>query len=466
MTNLNFDTYQSPFTWRYGSEKMRAIFSEVNKRKLWRKIWVALASAQQKAGLLTKEEYRDIEKKSEKIDIEKANEIEKEIYHDLMAEISVFATQAGKAGGKIHLGATSMDIEDNADALRIKEALEIIEDKLKILIKSFAIKIKTYQNTVCMGYTHLQPAEPTTLGYRLSVYAQDLLNDLHFLRYFKENMETKGFKGAVGTSASYVKLLQDKKIGAQKLSEQIMKDLNLKESLVSNQTYPRKTDLHLIYVLSSIAESLHKFCFDLRILQSPNFGEWSEPRSEKRVGSSAMPFKRNPDKAEKVCSLARYIKPLIDIAWDNAASSLLERTLDDSASRRIFIPESFLATDEILTVTNQLVEGLVVFEENIKRNVEKYGPFAGTESLMMEAVKNGASRGQIHETIRTIAMKAWAKINEGQKNPLVNLLKNDKIITKYVESSDIPHLIDPATHTGLAQKRCLLIIKKIENELN
>lgn len=462
---VNFNTYQSPFSWRYGSDQMRELFSEVNKRKTWRKVWVALASVQQKAGLLTPKEYEDIKKHAEKIDIDKAHEIEKEIYHDLMAEIRVFADQSGKAGGKIHLGATSMDIEDNADILIFAQALDLVSLKLKDLIKNFAAKIKKYKSTVCMGYTHLQPAEPTTLGYRFSIYAQDLLNDFRLLKYFQNNLKGKGVKGAVGTSASYEQLLKDKNIDAFQLSRQVMEKLGIDEVSVSNQTYPRKTDLHLIFVLASIAQSLHKFAFDLRIMQSPNFGEWSEPTSVKRVGSSAMPFKKNPDKAEKVCSLARYIGSLVNVAFENAAVSLLERTLDDSANRRLCIPEAFLATDEILNVTGQLVGNLVVFEENIKNNLDKFGPFAGTESLMMEAVKNGANRQQFHEKIREISMQAWAQINKLKANPLVSLLKSDKMITKFVESDKIASLINPTAHIGIAQKRCELFAKELEREL-
>src|SRR3990167_2854250 len=381
---VNFDTYQSPFSWRYGSEKMRSIFSEVNRRKTWRKIWVSLAKAQYKAGLVTKEELQDIEKNSKKIDIEKSLLIEKEIYHDVMAEIRNFSQSAKIGGGKIHLGATSTDIDDNAEIMRIKEALEIIEDKIKILLNNFANKINKYQNLVCMGYTHLQPAEPTTVGYRLAVYAQDLLNDFKLIRTIRRQIKGKGVKGAVGTSASYEKLLKQSKFDAIWLSSEVMENLNIDEVTVSGQTYPRKTDYILLSYLASIAQSLHKFCFDLRIMQSPNFGEWSESRDEKRVGSSAMPFKKNPDKAEKVCSLARFVASLAPVAWNNAANSLLERTLDDSASRRIIIPETFLAIDECLETTSKLVEGLVINEDNIKANLDKFGPFAATETLMME----------------------------------------------------------------------------------
>lgn len=463
--DIDFKNYQSPFSWRYASPQMRQLFSEQNRRLTWRKVWIALARAQYRAGLLTHQEFNDIQKHAKNIDIEKAQEIEKTIYHDLMAEVKTFAKTAKVGGGKIHLGATSTDITDNADVLLISQALQILEEKLVTLIKIFAKKIAKYKDTVCMGYTHLQPAEPTTLGYRFTVYTQDLLNDLRLLRFFKDNLQTKGIKGAVGTSASYTRLLQGKIMNALQLEDQVLQELNLQSALVTTQTYPRKTDLHLTFVLSSIAQSLHKFAFDLRLMQSPNFGEWSEPQESGRVGSSAMPFKRNPDKAEKICSLARYIANLSNLAFANAANSLLERTLDDSASRRIFIPEGFLATDEIVAETNNLVEGLIVESGNIKRNLEKYGLFAATEVLMMEAVKRGANRQDLHEVIRKISMTAWQKINLGQPNPLVNLLKKDKIVSKFIKANEIEKFLDPASHIGLAIARCSLFLNQLDKEI-
>lgn len=463
-SDLDFTTYQSPFSWRYGTDEMRKIFSEEKRRMLWRKIWVALAKAQNKAQLVTDRELNDLKKHQEDIDIKRSLEIEKEIYHDLMAEVRAFAEKAKIGGGKIHLGATSMDVVDNADTIRFTEALNLLEKELKDLLKSFAIKIKKYQGTVCMGYTHLQPAEPTTLGYRLSLYAQDLLNDLKLLRFVKNNLKAKGIKGAVGTSASYERLLADKKMDAFKLEAEVIADLGLSAATIASQTYSRKTDSHILFVLSSIAQSIHKFCLDLRLMQSPNFGEWSEPRDDKRVGSSAMPFKRNPDKSEKICSLARFIQSVVQVAWDNAANSFLERTLDDSANRRIFMPESFLAADEILTQTNKLVEGLVVYEENIKRNLEKFGKFAGCEVLMMETVRRGADRQKVHETIRKMSMQAWDEVNSGKPNPLVDLLKSDKIMTRFVKSEEVEKLTDPARHVGLAPRRCQLFLKELSVE--
>lgn len=465
MDKTSFDVYQSPFSWRYGTDKMRKIFSENNRRKTWRQIWVSLAKAQKEFGLITTAEYDDIQKNSNRIDIEKTLEIEKKIYHDVMSEIRVFADQAKKGGGKIHLGATSTDITDNADIFIFEKALKEVEKKLISLIIVFSSKIEDYQNLPCMAYTHLQPAEPTTLGYRLSIYTQDLLTDLSFLRFVHINLRAKGMKGAVGTSASYAALLNNNNLDAALMSKKVMKDLNLEESEITSQTYPRKTDFLIISVLSSISQSLYKFALDLRIMQSPLFGEWSEPRSSERVGSSAMPFKRNPDKAEKICSLARFVSSQTQVTWENAASSILERTLDDSANRRIVIPQSFLAVDEIIMESTKIIEGLLVFKEKVAKNLEIFGPFSGTEPLMMEAVKRGANRQDIHELIRSISMKAWDAVNKGENNPLVNYLKSDRIMSQFIKKNEIENFLNPASHLGLAQKHCQILLKELKNKV-
>lgn len=458
---LNYDTYLSPFSWRYGSEEMREIWSETNKRKLWRKIWVELAKAQHNAGLVTKKELKDIEKNKDNIDIKRAHEIEKEIYHDVMAEIKTYAEQAKKGGGKIHLGATSMDIVDNADLLLSKKSLELIKSKLIKLIKSFEKQIKKYKDVSCMGYTHLQPAEPTTIGYRLSLYAQDLLWDLQFIEKIESFIKGKGIKGAVGTSASYENLLKDTKINSFDLEKEIMKNLDLEAVDVSGQTYPRKIDLLIIESLINIAASLHKFNFDLRIMQSPNFGEWGEPRTKKRVGSSAMPFKKNPDKAEKICSLCRFASSLFQVAWSNPAMSLLERTLDDSAAKRVFMPEAFLTIDECLRETHLIIENLVIFENVVRTNLKKYGVFSSTENLLMELSKKGAGRQEMHEVIRENSMLAWENISNGKENNLIELLKKDKRIIKYINVSEIPKYFNPEKHTGIAKERTERFLKKI-----
>jgi adenylosuccinate lyase len=464
MRRFDYSTYLSPFTWRYGSEEMRKIWSEINKRKLWRKIWVELAREQNKIGLVSKKELQDIIKHQNDIDIERAQEIEKEIYHDVMAEIKTFSEQCKIGGGKIHFGATSTDIIDNADIIQIKQALDLIKNKLRILLDNFAIQIEKYQNTVCMGYTHLQPAEPTILGYRLSLYAQDLLWDFEFIEKIESFIKGKGIKGAVGTSASYQKVLRNANLSAFEMEKDIMKALKLDPVEISGQTYPRKIDWFIVVMITNIAQSLHKFNFDLRIMQSPNFGEWSEPRSARRVGSSAMPFKKNPDKAEKVCSLCRYISSLLNVSWSNPALSLLERTLDDSASRRIFLPESFLAIDECLDTTNALVKDLVVFEDIIEINLQKYGIFSSTEGLMMELVKKGANRQEMHEAIRENSMLAWSHVSKGKKNDLVDLLSNDKRVLKYTSKEEVAKFFNPRDHIGIARERTRKFLKKLNNK--
>lgn len=463
-SNFNYSTYLSPFTWRYGSLEMRTIWSEENKRKLWREIWVTLAKAQHKEGLVSKTELDDLIKYQNEVDVDAAHEIEKEVHHDLMAEAKVYATQAKVGGGKIHLGATSMDIEDNADFLRTKQSLEIVEKKLRELLNEFSKKIEEYQDTPCMGYTHLQPAEPTTLGYRFSLYAQDLLNDLLLIKTLKPLLKGKGMKGAIGTSASYVKLLTEEK--AEVLEEEIMKQLGIQAATVAGQTTPRKYDFFVSTILSSIAQSLHKFAFDVRIMQSPGFSEWQEPFGTKQIGSSAMPFKKNPWKSEQICSLARFVMHASEIAGDNAAHMLLERTLDDSANRRVYIPETFLAIDEMLTSCKNIIGNLVIHKNNIEKNLEKFGPFSATEGVMMETVKKGANRQEMHEVLRELSLKAWEEMEAGKENPLINMMGNDKRIVMYLSKTEIEKMSDPKQHLGLAPKRCRLLLRNLQNELS
>ncbi len=458
----NFKTYLSPFSWRYGSDAMRQIWSEENKYKVWREIWTALAKAQYKAGLLTKEELEDIEKQKENIDIEQILENEKETKHDVVAAIKEFSKKAKVGGGKIHLGATSMDIVDNADALRIKQSFEIIERKIKKLLLIFSEKIEKYADHVCIGYTHLQPAEPTTTGYRLSFYAQDLLTDYNFLQFVKIQVKAKGMKGAVGTSASYQAVLKEKKLDPTEMEKEVMEELGIDASLIASQVYTRKYDYLALAVLASISSSLGKFAGDLRILQSPSIGEWSEPFGKKQVGSSAMPFKRNPINAEKISSLARYISVLPQVVLENATLSYLERTLDDSANKRILIPEAFLAVDEILDVAIRLVEGLVINEKKVAYNLEQFAPFAGTETILIRCVEKEANRQAMHEILRDISMKAWADIQEGKPNPMIKLLVENKEIKKYLKEKEIKELLDVTHHVGNAPKRALELVKIIK----
>lgn len=455
----DFKNYTSVFSWRYGSESMRSIWSEENKYKIWRKVWVELARAQHSQGLVSSEELEDLENHQEDLDIERIWEIEKDTRHDVVAAIKEFAEKAKIGGGKIHLGATSMDISDNAETIRISQSLEIIEKELIKLIKSFGEKINKYADFVCMGYTHLQPAEPTTLGYRFAFYAQDLLMDLELLQFVKKNLKGKGMKGAVGTSASYVKLLNLE--GAEKMEKMVMEKLGIEDVDIANQTYPRKIDLFVSNLLASIVQSLYKFAFDLRIMQSPMFGEWMEPFGSSQVGSSAMPFKKNPIKSEQICSLARLVVNLSRTSWDNAAHMLLERTLDDSANRRVAIPEMFLSIDEMLTSCANIVDGLTINEKRITKNLNIYWPFSASEGILLEAVKKDADRQVMHEVLRVISMKAWDAMQEGEVNPMEDLLESNSEIGKYLNSTEILELLDAKNHTGNARIKSLTIAQKI-----
>ena len=456
----DYSKYTSPFSWRYGSEEMRKIFSEEYKYKLWRKIWVALARAQSKEGLVSKEELEDLVSHQEDLDIERIWEIEKDTRHDVVAAIKEFAEKAKVGGGKIHLGATSMDVNDNAETLRMTQALNLVEKELITLLKTFEEKIQKYADFVCMGYTHLQAAEPTTLGYRFSFYAQDLLMDFELLNFVKKNLKGKGMKGAVGTSASYIKLLGEKAEGMEK---QIMEELGIDTVEVANQTYPRKIDFFVSSLLASIAQSLYKFAFDLRIMQSSGFGEWQEGFGKSQVGSSAMPFKKNPIKSEQICSLARLVVNLSRTTWDNAAHMLLERTLDDSANRRVVIPEMFLAIDEMLSSAVNIVDGLIINDKRIKMNLNTYWPFSASEVVMMEAVKKGADRQKLHEILREISIRAWEAIQNGEVNPMEDLLISNSEIGKYLNSAEVMKLLDVKDHIGNAQKKSLTIAKKIDS---
>ena len=453
MNTYNHETFLSPFTWRYGSDEMREIWSDSTKRRLWRRVWVALAEAQQIAGFVTQEQVDELKAHQNEIDIERAHQIEAEIHHDLMAEIRTYAEQCPKAGGIIHLGATSMDIEDNADALRLRSATDVILTKLKMLLSNVAELIDREADHVCMAFTHLQPAEPTTVGYRLANYAQDLLEDREAILNMRNNIRGKGFKGAVGTSASYSQLLSKVQMTPQELEARIMKTLDLEAYPIAHQTYPRRQDWNIVNALAGLAMTIYRLAFDLRLLQSPPIGEWAEPFGSKQVGSSAMPFKRNPINAENLDSLARLLASLPHIAWDNAAHSLLERTLDDSGNRRIMLPQAFLIVDELLRRANRILSGLRINDVSIRRNLDIYGPFAATERLLMEAVRAGGNRQELHEVIREHSLAAWEAVQRGEPTTLVDSLSEDERITKWVSSAEARELLRADDYVGDAPER-------------
>lgn len=464
--NHTHEDFLSPFTWRYGGDAMRRIWSLAHTRRLWRKIWVALAEAQASVGLVTEAQVADLKAHQHEVNIERAHELEQELKHDLMAEVHTYAEQCPVGGGIIHLGATSMDIEDNAEALKLRESMDVVLEGLKAVLGAFAEVIEREAYQVCMAFTHLQPAEPTTLGYRLAFVAQDFLADYETCLRVKSELKGKGFKGAVGTSASYSELLRDTSMTPRELESKIMKSLALEAFEVTHQTYPRRQEFDLLNALASIAMTAYKFAFDLRLLQSPTFGEWAEPFGTRQIGSSAMPFKRNPIMAENVDSLARFVATLPRVAWDNSAHHLLERTLDDSGNRRAVLPEAFLATDEILIRTKRLIQGLRIDDRAIERNLAVYGVFSATERVMMEAVRRGGNRQVLHEVIRQHSLTAWEAMRQGQENPLVTLIMEDERVTRFISADEIPALLEASSHIGDAPERALNLARQVKMRLS
>lgn len=455
--------YLSPFSWRYSSNEMREIWSEVQKRRVWRRIWTVIAEVQSEFGLITPDQVADLRNHMNDIDISRSLEIENEIRHDVMAEVRAFAEQCPEGGGVIHLGMTSMDIVDNADVLRVCDSLDLVLNKLRQLLRLSAETITRWADLPVMGFTHLQPAEPSTLGYRFAQYGQDLLGDWENLKRIRKGILGKGFTGAVGTSASYADL-----IGRDNLTEfqnRVAKRLNLTFFPVTTQTYTRKQDYEVSCALAGLGATLYKFAFDLRVLQSPP-REVSESFGEKQVGSSAMPFKRNPIGAEKINSLARLLAQYPRVAWDNAAHSLLERTLDDSANRRTVLPEGFLIADELLGVTTRIISDLQINREAISQNLKLYAPFAGTERVLIALSKEGADRQEMHERLRKYAIEAWEVVQRGAPNPLQQLITSDTTFLKFLPESALLSLLDVTHYLGDAPERARRLATFILDEVS
>ena len=458
--------FASPFSWRYGSPAMRKQWSEEEKHRLWRRLWVELASAQESAGLVSTAQREDLERSAESVDLARIEAIESVTRHDLVAAIRAFSEQTPIGAPILHLGATSADIEDNADALRIRASLRLVYDRLNELIVTVANRVNEWSDVPVMGFTHLQPAEPTTAGYRLSLYLQDLVADAHSIHELIGNVRGKGLKGAVGTAASYTALLEGTGVSATELEERFMRALDLPSFAVTGQTYPRKQDWRVVSTLSGLAATLAKIAFDIRLLQSPLSGEWNEPFASKQTGSSAMPFKRNPIACEKVNSLARLVASLVDVAWQNAAQSFLERTLDDSANRRELLPVAFLATDESLIVISDILRDLRFDERASRRTFERYAPFAATEPILMQSVRAGGDRQNLHEHLRELSMHAWSVLQEGGSNPLPELLRSSEILREFLSQDEIDRLLDPTSYLGDAPVRARALARRVLEQIH
>ena len=424
--STDYTHYQSPFSTRYASPEMSELFSLQKRHATWRSIWVALAEAEKDLGLdITQEQIDAMKSQVQNIDFDSANKYEKELKHDVMAHIYAFADQCPIARPIIHLGATSCLITDNADELIMREALQLIRTKLLKTMKNLSATALKYKDLPCLSYTHFQAAQPTTVGKRMTLWLLELWMDFKDLEYRLANQPFLGIKGATGTQASFLQLFNGDHDKVKALEKNIALRLNYSHTFpVSGQTYSRKQDTQILEVLSGICASAHKMSTDLRLLA--HLSEIEEPFGKNQVGSSAMPYKRNPMENERICSLARYVLSLAENPKYTSSLQWFERTLDDSANRRLCIPEAFLATDTILNLLANIAENLIVYPQMIKKHLDQELPFLATESILMVCVQKGADRQSIHELIRKHSQEVgYALKNLDAENDLLDRLLND-----------------------------------------
>lgn len=443
------NAFFTPFSKRYGSEEMRSLFSRQAKHSTWRQIWVALAEAEKEMGLpIQEEQIAEMKAHLQDIDFAMADQIEKEINHDVMAHVQTYGAVCPMAKPIIHLGATSCLVTDNEDAMTIRSGLAIVERKLRLLIHNLSGQAEKYKDLPCLSYTHFQAAQPTTVGKRFALWLMDFWLDLQELTHRQNELRCLGAKGATGTQASFLELLEGDSQKVRELEEKFTEKLGFTQVFpISGQTYSRKQDMQVLASLSGIAVSAHKMCTDLRLLAHDK--EIDEPFGEKQVGSSAMPYKRNPMMCERICSLARHVLSLSNTLEYNAATQWLERTLDDSANRRIAIPEAFLAIDMILDEAAKIVKNCIVYPEVIGKNLERELPFMATENILMASVKNGADRQEIHEKLRQFSQIAGNRVKkEGKENNLIELIESDETIP--LSSKQLEELLNVSHFIGRA----------------
>ncbi len=441
------NTYESPFNSRYASKEMQELFSPDMKFKTWRRLWIALAEAEKELGLnITDEQINELKKYKDDINYDVAEIKEKEFRHDVMAHIHAYGEQCPNARAIIHLGATSCYVGDNTDIIIMTEALKLIKKKLLAVIarlSDFALK---YKDLPTLGFTHYQPAQLVTVGKRATLWIQELLMDLEDLDHVLSNMKLLGSKGTTGTQASFLNLFDNDHKKVRKLDKLIAKKMGFDDVFpVSGQTYSRKLDSRVLNVLSGIAQSAYKFGNDMRLLQSMK--EIEEPFEKSQIGSSAMAYKRNPMRSERICALARYV--IVDALNPaiTASTQWFERTLDDSANKRISVPEGFLAVDAILSIYINITDGLVVYPKVIEKHIMDELPFMATENIMMEAVKRGGDRQELHERIRVHSMEAAKQVKvEGKKNDLIERIANDKMFGLNIE--ELNAVLDPKNYVG------------------
>ena len=441
------DKYQSPFNSRYASPEMSYLFSDLKKFTTWRLLWITLAKAQKKLGLnITNEQIEELERFKNDINIEVAKQKEKEVRHDVMAHIHAYGEQARLARPIIHLGATSCYVGDNTDIIIMREALLLILAKLASVIKKLSDFSLKYKDMPQLAFTHFQPAQLTTVGKRATLWIQDLMMDLEEVDHVLQNMKLLGSKGTTGTQASFLELFDNNEEKVKELEVIIAKELDFKEVYpVSGQTYPRKLDAMILNVLSGIAQSAHKFSNDIRLLQHKK--EIEEPFEKSQIGSSAMAYKRNPMRTERMTGLSRFVIANAQNGALTASEQWFERTLDDSSNKRLAIAEGFLAVDSILNIFTNVAEGLVVYPKVIEKHIEEELPFMATENIIMHAVKLGGDRQDLHEHIRVHSMEASRVVKVfGLKNDLLERIAKDPIFG--MSKEELLNVLDPKKYIG------------------
>ena len=443
---MSKDRYESPLASRYASEYMLRLFSPDARYQTWRRLWVELARAEHELGLpITAEQVAELEAHVTDIDYECAAQREKEVRHDVMAHVYAFGKAAPSAAGIIHLGATSCYVTDNADLILYRDGLRYLRGELCAVLRNLGRFAQTYKAMPTLGYTHYQPAQLVTVGKRATLWMQDLLTDLEELDFVTAHMKFLGCRGTTGTEASFLDLFEGDGAKVDEMNRRLCAAFGFEECFaVCGQTYPRKQDSRILNVLSSIAQSCYRFANDLRLLQHDR--QLEEPFEKNQIGSSAMPYKRNPMRAERICSLARYLTADAQNAAMTASVQWLERTLDDSANRRISLPEGFLCADAILRLMQNVTDGLHVNEKIVERAVREYLPFISTENLMMEAVKRGGDRQQLHEIIRENSMAATARMKEGLPCDLMERLAAEPAFR--MSAQEIEAVLDPRLYIG------------------
>ena len=452
------NTYKNPLEERYSSAEMLYNFSPENKFRNWRKLWIALAEIEKDLGLdISDEQIAELKSQAENIDYDKAAEYEKKFRHDVMAHVHAYGDVAPGAKGIIHLGATSAFVGDNTDLIQMRDGLLILRKQLVNVIHSLAEFAAKYKDLPTLGFTHFQPAQLTTVGKRATLWLQSLLLDFEELEFFLDTLRFRGVKGTTGTSASFLELFDGDYAKVQHLDRELSKRFGFEKVFgVSGQTYDRKIDAKVLSLLSNIAQSAHKFTNDLRLLQ--NLKEIEEPFEKNQIGSSAMAYKRNPMRSERVSALAKFVISLQNSSAMVAATQWFERTLDDSANKRLTIPQAFLAVDAILLIWNNIMNGIVVYENRIHKHIMEELPFMATEYIIMEEVKAGGDRQEIHETIRVHSMEASKKVKmEGKENDLIERIMTDDSLK--MDKSKISEVLDPKNFIGFAPVQTEEIIK-------